>query len=85
MRRLKNDATGLVVAVSANDVREFNRVYPCSPIPEIGIKFEFDSRGNLVDIITEDGRDSEEFDGPALLALSQDAQGFTPKSEEVQS
>jgi hypothetical protein len=84
MRRLKNDCTGLVVAVSAQDVREFNRTWPCSNIPEIGIKFVFDHTGNLVDIIPEDWRDmrdSSKFDGPALLALSQDAQSFQPKME----
>jgi hypothetical protein len=59
MRRLKNDRTGLVVAVSAQDVQEFNRTWPCSNIPEISIKFEFDSHGNLIDIIPEDWRDSD--------------------------
>ena len=56
----------------------FKRQWPCSGIPELdSITFEFDSRGDLVDIIAmQDGKpvDSAEFDGPALLALSENAQ-----------
>jgi len=59
------------VTVSAEQVRFFNSTYPCSPIPEEDITFEFQGT-DLVDIISE--TPSEEFDGDALLALSQDAQ-----------
>lgn len=59
---------------SAFDVAIFNGTWPGSNIPEIDITFEFDLSGNLVDIDSE--IDSNEFDGPALLALSQDAQVF---------
>jgi hypothetical protein len=74
MRTLEHNENGAVVAVSAQDVANFNSSWPCSNVPEIGIKFEFDRRGNLVDIICADGRDSTDFDGEALLALSHDAQ-----------
>lgn len=68
------------VFLDHHQIESFKRSYPCSGIPELsGITFEFDSRGNLVDIIAlswEDGTytDSSEFDGAGLLALSHDAQ-----------
>jgi hypothetical protein len=59
------------VTVSAEQVRYFNSTWPCSPIPVEPITFEYDSQGNLCDILSE--TPSEEFDGDALLALSEDA------------
>ena len=59
------------VTVSAEQVREFNSTWPCSPIPVEPIKFHFQGY-DLVDIESE--TPSETFDGDALLALSYDAQ-----------
>ena len=64
-------------------IEQFKASYPCSGIPELeSIAFEFEGQVgqsvSLVDVcaIGIDGAyiDSAEFDGPALLALSQDAQ-----------
>jgi hypothetical protein len=58
-------------------IEAFKRSWPCSGIPALeSISFDFDG-SDLVEIIAidEDSEyiDSAEFDGPALLALSQDA------------
>ena len=63
---------GSRVCVSRDDVAAFNSQWPCSGIPERPIWFEFDSNG-LVDL---GPGDTSEFDGPALLALSEDAQAY---------
>lgn len=63
------------VLVSADDVAVFNSRWPCSPIPEKRLVFNFASNGDLVDIYP----DSSKFDGDALLALSQDAQKLLSK------
>lgn len=61
---------------------EFKRSWPCHGLPDMlhSISFEFASNGDLVDIEAYDDSgvlmDSAEFDGPALLALSQDAQAL---------
>lgn len=79
------------VFMSHERVERFKRQYPCSGIPELsGITFEFDSNGDLCDIIAldwEDGQrtDSADFDGPALLALSQDAYKHGMKVEAQQA
>lgn len=57
----------------------FKRSWPCHGLPDSlhSISFEFASNGDLIDIAAYDDNqkrlDSAEFDGPALLALSQDA------------
>ena len=61
------------------EIESFKDQWPCNGLPELeSITFEYDSRGDLVDILAIDinGRavDIADFDGPALLALSQDAQ-----------
>jgi hypothetical protein len=67
------------ILVSHGQIEKFKRTWPCSGIPELsGIYFEYASNGDLtgIDALSwEDGQytDSAEFDGPALLALSQDA------------
>src|SRR5437870_4279148 len=57
-------------------IEAFKDQWPCSGIPELdSITFEFADNGDLVDIVAMvDGHqvDSAEFDGPALLALSQE-------------
>lgn len=65
------------VMMSRKDVDAFKASYPCSGLPSRAITFEFNTRnGDLVDIFP----DSSKFDGPALLALSQDAQEFAVKA-----
>jgi hypothetical protein len=65
------------VTLTSAEIQSFKRTYPCNGIPELdSITFEYDSNG-LVDIDARvDGKyvDSSTFDGPALLALSQDAE-----------
>lgn len=64
------------VTVSANEVYDFNRSWPCSELSgDHGISFTFDKlNGDLVD---HTARESE--DGSALVALSQDAQEYGRK------
>lgn len=66
-----------------SQIEQFKRSWPCSGIPELeSIGFEFEGQigqsASLVDVIAiginGEYIDSSEFDGPALLALSQDAQ-----------
>lgn len=69
---------GLFYTVMATrwDVEAFNNQWPCSGLPNRAITFQFDKRnGDLVDIRP----DSERFDGPALVALSQDCQAYGKK------
>lgn len=64
-----------LVRVSRSDVRSFKDRWPCRGLPTVPISFEFDKRnGDLVDVLSRP--DSVNFDGPALLALSQDAQAY---------
>lgn len=61
------------VQVSKAEVEAFKAKWPCSDFPSRAITFQFDKRnGDLVDIWP----DSSKFDGPALVALSEDAQAF---------
>ena len=61
------------VRVSARGVEAFNDSWPCSRLPEKAISFQFDKRnGDLVNIRP----DSSRFDGPELVALSEDAQNW---------
>lgn len=65
----------------------FKQSWPCHGLPDAlhSISFEYASNGDLVDIEAYDENqkrlDSSEFDGPALLALSQDALKIGDKSE----
>ena len=81
MRILNDSASGRTVAVSANDVREFNRYWPCSNLPAVAMQFDFAGNGDLVDIRFASGLDSADYDGIALLTLSRDAGAYQPKSE----
>ena len=68
------------VLVSRRDVEAFKRIYPCSGLPDRAITFQFDRRnGDLVDIWP----DSHTFDGPGLLALSQDAHAYGERHESI--
>lgn len=69
-------ASGASVSVSESDLSEFRRQWPASGLSGLrGVAFEFDSNGDLVDIRYRNGT-SDHWDGPALVALSQDAQAF---------
>jgi hypothetical protein len=56
------------VRVSPEEVAAFNATWPCSKLPECPITFEFDERGDLVDM------DPFTIDGPEAVALAEDAQ-----------
>lgn len=59
------------VTVSRAEVESFKLMWPASGLPAGAIWFEFDRRnGDLVDL------HPSSLDGPAALALSQDAQQF---------
>lgn len=63
------------VQCSRWDVRAFKLGWPCSGIPDVTIGFKFEKHnGDIVDIFCR--CNTSEFDGPALLALSQDAQAY---------
>lgn len=68
----------MTVTIHYQAIESWKRGWPCNHIPELdSITFEYASNGDLVDITAlVDGEyvDSSEFDGPALLALSQDCQ-----------
>lgn len=59
------------VIVSADDVAAFKRQWPCSGLSDCAYTFEFGFNGDLVDTDV-----SEQDDGPAAVALSQDCQTF---------
>jgi hypothetical protein len=74
------------VAVSAEEVYQFNTRWPCSELSaNHGLSFTFDKRNG--DLVDHNARQFE--DGSALVALSQDAQKYgeaqlkkrTPKKE----
>ena len=70
------------VKVSAHEVAQFKSQWPCSGLPDdTSFTFEFDTNGDLVDLyarrINGFSYDTHECDGPALVALSQDAQALT--------
>lgn len=67
---------GYNVAVSEQDIKDFNRGWPASELRGLrGVTFQFEKTGDLLDIWYRNG-DSDRWDGPALLALSQDAQKY---------
>lgn len=73
MRAFNN---GLVVAVNDVDIHDFNSSWPGSNLRGLdGVTFVFESNGDLVDMHFKNG-DVEEWDGKALVALSQDAQAY---------
>lgn len=66
------------ITFKSDRIESFKASWPCNHIPELSeITFEMESNGDLVDIVALDANgeyvDSAEFDGPALLALSDDA------------
>jgi hypothetical protein len=65
------------VAVGEADIQAFNRSWPGSNLRGLrGVTFQFDARsGDLIDIWYRNG-DADRWDGPALAALSEDAQQY---------
>lgn len=66
--------TGYAVTLSRREVMEFKTRWPASGLPNVGVTFHFQSNGDLVDITPY--RMAHLFDGPAAVALSQDAQEY---------
>lgn len=66
------------VTVSEEEVRDFARRWPCSGL-QGRVSFTFEKRsGDLVDVAHPGSED-----GPALLALSQDAQEYGRKQLRI--
>ncbi len=65
--------------IGAADLIAFKRSWPCHGLPDnlLVVKFQFAPNGDLVDIeaVGDAGEllDSSEFDGPAMVALADDA------------
>jgi hypothetical protein len=72
---------GYRVVVNSLDIYRFVNRWPCSGLEDLtAVTFEFDPGGDLVDVHYDyDKGDAERFDGPALLALSEDAQTYAEK------
>ena len=67
---------GTVVAVSEADIRSFCSQWPSSGLRGLkGVTFVFEPNGDLVDIEYKNGT-YDQWDGPALTALSEDAQEY---------
>lgn len=71
--RARKLGDSLRVTVSAAEVAEFRRQWPCSGLPDTGIGFTFDKRGDLVD------QSPLGVDGAACLALSEDAWAYAQR------
>lgn len=72
--RIEHVGSGCRVHLSVQDIANFCRNWPASNLRGLsGVNFEFARNGDLVDIEYRNGS-SEDWDGPALVALSQDAQ-----------
>lgn len=67
---------GYRVALNEDDIDRFNDEWPCSNLRGLrGVTFGYDARGDLVDIWYRNGN-AERWDGPELVALSEDAQRY---------
>jgi len=68
------------VLMNCLEIDAFKRKWPCHGFPDNlnNVLFEFADNGDLVNVDAKDDNgkmlDTSDFDGPALLALSQDAQ-----------
>lgn len=64
------------VSFNETEISDFRRQWPASGLHGLrSIYFEFDKRnGDLVDLKANGKHDAGRFDGPALVALSEDAQ-----------
>jgi hypothetical protein len=75
MKILASNGFCVIVRVSRKEVEEFKASWPCSGLPDRAITFTF-VNGNLVDV------EPFSIDGPAAVALSQDAQRFAKEEEK---
>lgn len=72
-----------IITINYSELDAFKRSWPCHGLPDDleWVSFMFDGRGDLVDleaVTSVNGSlrmvvDTADFDGPALLALSEDA------------
>ncbi len=82
--RVRSQGAFFSVSVSRIEVENFKRHWPCSNLPDRAVTFQFDKRnGDLVDIWPY--RYAAQFDGPAAVALSHDAQECGQKHLKSQS
>ena len=90
--RSTNEPSGMVilapntVLVTTRHIRAFRASWPCSGLPsDACVSFEFDSNGLCaISWHSEDGIDiaeRDEWDGPALAALADDAKQFLATSK----
>lgn len=74
--KAKLQGSAYTVSVTRRDIARFSGQWPCSGLDGLkGVRFEYNTRGDLVDIEYTNG-DSERWDGPALAALCDDAQRY---------
>jgi len=74
--RASRIGSGCSVSASEQDVAGFCQSWPASNLRGLrGVTFEFARNGDLIDIKYRNGS-SEDWDGPALVALSNDAQNY---------
>lgn len=75
------DEDGYDVEVNENDLDAFIHQWPgCKLHGLLGVTFTFDKWDNLIDVEYRNGN-SDDWDGPELLALSQEAQEFAQRSK----
>jgi hypothetical protein len=80
--RFIDNGSLFTVQVSRAEVEQFKDTWPCSGLPNRAIWFQFDKRnGDLVDM----SPNMEKYDGPALVALSQDAQTWAGGCNHAQN
>lgn len=77
--RLFKAGSGYSVSVSRAEVEAFRRQWPCSGLPSSRVTFSYASNGDLVDITPY--RVAARFDGPAAVALSEDARAYARQRE----
>jgi hypothetical protein len=67
--KIASNGFHMIVRVTRKEVEAFKQKWPCSGLPDKAITFTF-VNGDLVDV------EPFNVDGPAAVALSQDAQRF---------
>lgn len=73
-RLFKKGRGGYAVTMLRREVYDFSRTWPCCTLPDAAITFEFDARGDLVDVLPY--RIADKVDGQEALALCDDAQNY---------
>jgi hypothetical protein len=73
------------IKITEDEIAEFRRTWPASGLHDLtGVWVQFDEDGQVLDIVYANGT-SEDWDGPALVALLDDARGragLTPNAGE---